>query len=38
MIIFASSEAVTSPIGLGDSLVLVSGRIRFTTSGRGILE
>ena len=29
---------MTSPTGLGDSLALVSGRTRFTTSGRGILE
>jgi hypothetical protein len=31
-------EGVVSPTGLGDSLALVSGRTRFTTSGRGILE
>jgi len=38
MVNFASNEVVTSLIGLGDSLVFVSGRIRFTTSGRGILS
>jgi hypothetical protein len=36
--LFASGCRGPSPTGFGDSLALLSGRTRLTTSGRGILE